>query len=136
MAKRKTKSKNISKATLYLEQNRYYLWLLEVSIIVWLAYFLSIVDLLPIKIITAHISNLVGSIILCLMLIRPKAFRTPRSVLVIWSLIGVSALNIFIEFSQQAKQAFDVKFNTPDPWDAVFGLLGAGVVMLVHQKTT
>jgi hypothetical protein len=131
----------------YLEKNKMYYTFLELALLVWLLYVLGVLQLLHISWITQHLSNFIGTIIVGLIIIGPRAFYTPSTH---WYHISIAvfvmvAINLILEIINPI-QTIDLpffyweNFNMADTIDAVFGIIGAAFVAgallsRLHSKT-
>ena len=120
----------------YFERNKAYYTLLELAIIAGILYTFRITDFLHAPLVTAHVSNLIGSIIGTLLIIGPASFQKPRlhAKRIGAAIIIMTALNLSLELSAPIN-TIDLPFlyweyfNTPDLVDAVFGI--SGIAMIV-----
>lgn len=124
----------------YFDKNKAYYASLETAIVAGILYSLHIFDYLLPPWITQHISNLIGATILTLVIVSPASFRMPKlHVKRIYFAIGVTAtMNIWLELSRPINTIdlpflYWQNFNTPDPIDAVFGVVGALVILMLVQ---
>lgn len=133
---------SFAKINKYFNNNKAYFASLEIILIICLIYFLDIISLLNIDFIQQHISNFTGSALLMLIIIGPKHFK--KSILnkrVILAAIFVIVLNILLEFSAPIdtlnfKYLYWENFNTPDPLDALGGVLGVVTIIIVSVLNT
>ncbi len=112
----------------YVKENDRYIALLELMLLLGLAYLFRVTSLLHLPIITSHISNFVGSALLMLIFIGPRAFRKRPAKRFYVATALVVALNVFLEFSKP------IQINTPDFIDALYGITGVLLVYLVNRS--
>lgn len=128
----------------HMEKHKMYYALLEATIILGALYTFGVMSSLKASWLTQHISNLIGSLFLMLVIIGPMAFNLGKVSRIYIAAFIVVALNMTLELSEPINTInlpyFTWKnFNTPDPADALFGVFGVLIVfacinILIRRK--
>jgi hypothetical protein len=143
---KRNKSSALVRLNAHVENNKIYYALLELTILLGSVYLVSIGDLRIIHLLqmpwlTDHISNLLGTMFLMLLISGKDSFKGTATVRPYVAACIMVSVNLALEFSQSIdvlNLPFGIKwghFNTADPIDAVYGILGVLIILLSIKLT-
>ncbi|MDB5168626.1 MAG: hypothetical protein JWO55_884 [Candidatus Saccharibacteria bacterium] len=143
----KSKDKNTQRKNLdflehlneHTDRHKLYYSLLNASAFFGLIYLINtgdqrLIDYINAPWLTSHISNLLGTIFLMVLLSGKKTFKTGLNIRTYVTAFILAAMNIVLELSQPINNVilpFNGQwenFNTPDPMDALFGIFAILIV--------
>lgn len=124
----------------HTDRHKLYYSLLNASVLFGLVYLINtgeqrLIDYLHAPWLTNHISNLLGTMFLMVLLSGKKAFKTGLNIRTYIATFILVAMNIILELSQPINNVilpFNGRwenFNTPDPIDAIFGIFAILIVL-------